>query len=198
MTREENHSYTNVDTDNPMKYALQLVVLLMIASGCARKEDNSEVPTPTSEAATEPASTSLKDVPLNAPPIVAPVTVNVSLSPKAEAQLASTGETIVVEAIYAGDPAPGVTVETNEFGLVDMGKAQKELKAGGIVKFEEDVIDKAMLPKVTGQPQIMLNIRSGKKASPTNVLACPFYWDSVKVASAKTVDIACKLLSEAP
>lgn len=181
-----------------MKNAFQLAILLMIVCGCARREDHSEEPVASNEAAAESTTISQKDVPLNAPPVVAPVTVNVSLSPKAEAQLASTGETIVVEAVYAGDPAPGVSVETNEFGLVDMGKAQKELKAGGVVKFEEDVIAKAMLPKVTGQPQIMLNVRSGKKVSPTNILACAFYWDSVKVASAKTVDIPCKLLSEAP
>ena len=182
-----------------MKYPLQLAVMLIVLSGCARREDHSEDPAPSNKPADATLATSPpKDVPLNAPPVVAPVTVNISLSPKAEAQLASTGETIVVEAVYAGDPAPSATVETNEFGLVDMGKTRKEIKASGIVKFEEDVIDKAMLPKVTGQPQIMLNVHSGKKASPANILSCTFYWDSVKVASAKTVEIPCKLLTETP
>lgn len=179
-----------------MKYSLQLAVMLIVLSGCARREDNSEDPVPGNKPADAALTAPQKDVPLNAPPVVAPVTVNISLSPKAEAQLVSTGETIVVEAVYAGDPAPGASVETNEFGLVDMGKTQKEIKASGIVRFEEDVINKAMLPKVTGQPQIMLNVRSGKKASPSNILACTFYWDSVKAASAKTVEIPCKLLTE--
>lgn len=181
-----------------MKQTIKYAALLLLLTGCARQQEAVEPQVQAETPPTAAPASNKKDVPLNAPQIVAPIEVKITLSPKAEAQIASSGETIVIEAVYAGDPAPGSSAPTNDFGLVDMGKAVKELKAAGTVKFAEDVIDKSLLSSVTGQPQILLNVHSGKKASPTNILACAFYWDSVKVASAKTVEIPCKLLNETP
>ncbi|WP_144811219.1 hypothetical protein [Aerolutibacter ruishenii] len=171
-------------------------MLLILVSGCARQESEEDVvPPPATTTATAPVEEDYSHLP---PPVVAPVKLEVTLSPKAQAELSKLSEGIVVEAVYAGDPVPAASTQTNEFGLLDLGKATKELKGPGTVTLAEDVIDRSKLDLIVGQPQIMLNVRSARKATPNNILACKFYWESVATASKQTVQIPCTLLSEAP
>lgn len=175
-----------------MRHAtITATVLLLLVAACARRESDQE-PTP------PPAATTAEKENFQLPPpVVAPVKLEVILSPKAQAELAKLSEGIVVEAIYGGDPTPAASSQTNEFGLIDLGKAVKELRSADTVTFAEDVIDRNKLDLIVGQPQIMLNVRSAKKATHDNILACKFYWESVATASKQIIQIPCTLLSEA-
>lgn len=167
------------------------VLIALAASGCARQESEDAT------AASETAAAAPAAKPLNLPPPeITPVTVQVTLSPKAEAELKKTGETIVLEATYGGDPKPESESKANELGLIELGKKKLELKGAETVTFAEDVIDKSRLGLILGQPQIMLNAVSGKKSSPQNILGCKFYWDTLATAGKATVQLPCKLLSE--
>ena len=181
-----------------MRYVpITAAMLLVLVSGCARQESEEEAVVAPPVTATAPVAAE-EDYSHLPPPVVAPVKLEVTLSPKAQAELSKLSEGIVVEAVYAGDPVPAASTQTNEFGLLDLGKATKELKGAGTVTLAEDVIDRSKLDLIIGQPQIMLNVRSAKKATPNNILACQFYWESVATASKQTVQIPCSLLSEAP
>ena len=130
------------------------------------------------------------------PPEITPVDITVNLSPAAKAHFASSGETIQLEAVYGGDPTQEGQSRTNELGVVELGRVRREVKDGEKVTLSEDVLDKRLLEMTIGQPQLMINVKSGGKSSANNVLACDFYWETLAVAGANGVSINCKLLSE--
>lgn len=174
-----------------------LIVCLAIA-GCARREDpegEGTNPQIADTSSARPESMQSARAPLDK--VVAGVDVSITLTPDAAAELKNRGETLVIEATYAGDPTPESSSQVNEFGLVELGSDTRELTGAGQVSFDEDVIDKSRLPLIAGQPQIMLNVRSARKRTPTNILACDLFWDSVEAASAATVEIQCGLLNAA-
>lgn len=130
------------------------------------------------------------------PPQITPVTVEVTLSPKAEAELKSKGESIALEIIYGGDPTQAASGKVNDLGVIELGRIKKELSGAEKITFSEDVINKSLLPLTIGQPQVMINVTSAKKTVPNNILSCDFYWETLSVAGKGTVTIPCKLLSE--
>lgn len=174
-----------------LRNLLVCAVLTAVVAGCARREsDDSEDGNATSvEPAAAPA-TPAAPAPGPAPELAA-VRIEVSLSPDAEQTLKSAGETVSVEVIYGGDPAPGSTITPNDFGLVELSKSVHELPGAGTVDIAEDDIDKSRLDQIVGQPQIMVNVVSGKKTTQQNLLACEFYWDTLSAAGRNGVRIAC-------
>lgn len=176
-----------------------LLVVLFI-TGCARREEAE----PTNTPAPAPAMTEQqrqevfeKTVPKAT---IAPVKVTVTLSPAAEAILKSKSEKILIDATYSGDPAASqqAQAQANEFGMVPLGENKRTLDAAGSVVFDDDVIDKSRTNLIVGQIQLTINVTSSKTSSPNNLLACPFYWKTLKEASADNIVIACKALSEVP
>jgi len=179
------------------RFTVPLLLTIALATGCARREEAAE-----DSATTEPvpnetaADRSVAEAP--APKIVAGVDVEIALSPAAEAELKKRSETIVVEATYAGDPTAESSTQTDEFGLVQLGSESRELSSPGKLRFDEGIIDKSRLSMISGQPQLLINVRSGKKSVQNNLLACPLFWNSVAAASRSVVRIDCQLLSELP
>lgn len=170
--------------------------ILLVLGGCARREDESAEASAAASgeaAASAPAAASVAQ----APKMVAPIQVEIALSPAAQTELTSRNEGIVVEAVYGGDPTAESSGQANEFGLIELGKTEQQLPpAGGVANFDESAINRDRLSLVIGQPQVMINVRSARKAAPNNLLACDLYWDSVKAASSAPVRIPCSLLSE--
>jgi len=79
--------------------------------------------------------------------IVAPIKVTVVPSPAAKQRLAQAGESIVVEAVYGGDPVPGSSAATNALGMIELGTAVEELPAeGGTVGFSDSLVDRENWP----------------------------------------------------
>lgn len=169
------------------RIAIALSVLLLAA--CSRRE-NEEPPTP---AATAGLPAVVEKDPVVPPPVITPVTVKVTLSSAAAAEVQKSGKGIALEATYGGDPRSDAANKVNDLGLIELGKAQLILNGADTVKLTEDVIDKGRLAMVLGQPQIMLNAVSEAKP---NFLACKFYWDTLATAGKGVVELPCKLLSE--
>jgi len=175
-------------------HAFAMLLLAATVAGCARREAAEDE---TADTAQAPSATAAAADPIDLPPPeITPVTVEITLSPAAEAQMKATSEAIAIEVTYGGDPNAQAGDNVNEFGLVELGKVKRELKGAGTVLLTEDVIDKSKLAQTVGQPQIMINTLSAKKGSAENILNCPFYWDTLNTAGKAPVKIACKLRSE--
>lgn len=181
-----------------------LCLQLVLVAGCARREADSEGAPPAqaqaqarqapSPQAHEPGRPPAAAAPAPAArKIVAPIKVTVVPSPAAKQRLAQAGESIVVEAVYGGDPVPGSSAATNALGMIELGTAVEELPAeGGTVGFSDSLVDQAKLSAIAGQPQIMFNVRSSQKTKKENLLSCQLYWDSVAAASSvPAVQIPC-------
>ncbi|WP_024868656.1 hypothetical protein [Pseudoxanthomonas suwonensis] len=166
-----------------LKRSLLPFLLLAAVAGCARREEEPAADTADAQAPAETAAP---------PKVVADVRAEIGLSPAAEAQLKAQGDRILVEAIFAGDPTPEAQSQTNELGLVELGKTSKAIPGAGPVEFDKSSIDDSRLELIIGQPQVILNVRSEK-----GLVVCPMFWDSVKSAAEKIAQITCTLPGEA-
>ena len=185
------------------RIASLLAMALAFTAGCARQGESDEEPDAAAtdaqgEASSANAAASEADLQKSLPPPqITPVTITVNLSPAAKAEFARTGESILLDVVYGGDPTQAGQSRVNELGVVELGRVKREVKDGEATTLSEDVLNKSLLEMTIGQPQLMVNVISAKKASPQNVLNCEFYWETLAVAGKNGVTIPCKLLSEA-
>ncbi|MCW5580817.1 MAG: hypothetical protein KIS72_05725 [Luteimonas sp.] len=125
--------------------------------------------------------------------------VEVALSDAARKRLGDSGESVVVAAMYyaaakAGAPA-GVL---NDVGMVDIGNARVELEGQGRAAFDGSAVLGERLEFTEGEPQVNVNVYSGRRSSADNLLDCGFFQDTLAVATAAPVRIACDLIDPAP
>lgn len=179
------------------KYRIGIIAITcLIAAGCARQEAPDEdvapssIETPAGPPAQAPTGPSIPAA------TIAPVNVRITLSPLAKAGLEAAQEGISVAATYAGDPKASAAAQAGPSGMIDLGKNTQQLSGEGAVVFEDDVIDKNRLALIDGEVQLTINVISAKKSTPENLLACPFYWDTLANAGKGTVQIHCTLVTE--
>lgn len=185
-------------------FAPVLAAVMLLGTSCARQGSEDDVAHDMDEGGTAPAldeqaaiAAQEADLRKSLPAAqITPVDISVTLSPAAKAAFASNGETIQLEVIYGGDPTQEGQSRINELGVVELGRVRREVKDGETVTLSEDVLDKQLLDLTIGQPQVMVNVTSGRKTSADNLLACDFYWETLSVAGTSGVNIPCKLLSE--
>ncbi len=175
----------------PMKKILILVSLTLVLAGCARREA-----APATESTAETPAAAPGTI-LDQPKVIAPIQVKIELSPDAKAQLDAHSELLVVEAYFAGDPTAEAQTQVNELGLVELGRTSQELPGAATVGFDESAIDRSRLGLIIGQPQVVLNVHSTARSGAGNLINCPMFWESIKVASEKPVEILCTAASEA-
>ncbi|MET0581035.1 MAG: hypothetical protein ABWZ08_03580 [Pseudoxanthomonas sp.] len=125
-----------------------------------------------------------------------PFSVEVTLSDKARVRLASPAETIIVSATYFADPLPTASARTNDVGQIDLGRAQAEIPAAGVAAFDGAGLLQDKLALVEGEPQVNINVHSGRKSAPDNLLDCGMFQDSLAVAAKAPIRIDCKLIAE--
>lgn len=167
------------------------ILITCVLVGCARREaDDGAV----ADVAPDRSVGSTVQPPA-APPAAAlsSVQLQISLAPRAEQALAEAGESVLVEVVYAGDPAPGASAAVNEFGLVEVARVTHELDGSGTLNLDKDGLDDGRLAQIEGQPHIIVNATSSRRSSGQNLLACPFYWETLSVASNSGIQIACDL-----
>lgn len=171
------------------------IALAILLTSCARREADVEAGADSlpSTSSAEPAATTESTAPAGPAPEVTGVKIDVTLTPDAAQALTTAGEKVRVEVILGGDPAPGSSAATNEFGLVELLKSVHELDGSGTLQFSEKDVDQSRLDQIVGQPQLMVNAMSAMKTSSTNMLACAFYWDTLSKAGREGVRIECPL-----
>lgn len=174
------------------------LIFALIATGCARREEaEPEAPpstAPLSEAAAQAEAEKLVPV-----ATIAPVKVQVTLSPAAQALLKSKSEKVQVLATYSGDPKASDQAQkmADASGMIKLGENKQTLDGAGSVVFQDDVIDKSRLDFIVGEVQLTINVTSAKTSTSENLLACPFYWKTLAEAGKENVQIACTTLAEA-
>ena len=179
------------------KTTLTLALFATIAmAGCARREEaepaaaETAAPVPVTEAEAE------KLVPKAT---IAPVNVEITLSPQAQALLKAKSETVEVLATYSGDPRASEQAQKMAdpvSGMIKLGENKQTLAGAGKVVFEDDVIDKSRLDSIVGEVQLTINVTSTKTRSSNNLLACPFYWKTLAEAGKEQIKIACTTFDE--
>lgn len=124
--------------------------------------------------------------------------VSVTLSPKAAEKLAAGKEAIVLSAAYYGEPTKAAAKKADEIGQIDLGQEELRLgSAGGTVVFVGKGFKADRLGWVVGrEARVNLNVYSARKSSPDNLLDCDLFEDTVAVATAKPVAVACRLIGE--
>lgn len=124
-------------------------------------------------------------------------TVDVTLSDSAKEQFSSSGETVIVGATYFADPAADAGKDViNDVGQVDLGSALVTLTGEGQAAFGGDGLQRDRLDFIEGEPQVNINVWSGRKSSPNNLLDCDMFQDAIAVAASQSVAINCRLIDE--
>lgn len=166
-----------------------LVICFLI--GCARREADEDGVGDTSPSPTLEKAPPL--IPAPPPASSSSVELQLAVTPQAEQALAEAGEIIILEVIYAGDPAPGAASALNELGLVEIGKITHELQGPGTLTLDTDALDQGRMAQIEGQPHVIVNATSSRRNSNQNLLACPFYWETLSVASRDGIQVSCDL-----
>jgi hypothetical protein len=135
-----------------------------------------------------------------APPasIVPGFTVAVTYSQKAMATLVAGKETVIVVGYLYGFPIQGTPKQdVDHVGQIDMGQVKKEIALGATATFDHVKLNQPMMKWMDGQgPQLLINVYSGRKSSPNNLLDCGIYEGALKAVQDQSIPIACKLIGE--
>ena len=128
---------------------------------------------------------------------VPPFVVEVRTSPRATARLAAARETIVVGAYLFGFPAPNAQRYADDMGEIHLGQRETEMPGPGRITFLSVTYDRNKLSLLRNRDlKLLINVWSGRRTSPNNLLHCSIFEDSFEVAAKKGVRIDCSLIEE--
>jgi hypothetical protein len=125
-------------------------------------------------------------------------TVTIAYSQKAMATLVAGKETVIVAGYLSGFPIQGTPKKyVDHEGQVDMGEVTKEIAPGATAKFDTVKLNQPMLKWLDDRgPQLLINVYSGRKSSPNNLLDCGIYEGSLQAIQGQSIPISCKLIGE--
>jgi hypothetical protein len=125
-------------------------------------------------------------------------TVTITYSQKAMTTLTAGKETVIVVGYLYGFPKQGTPKKlVDEVGQVDMSEVKDEIAPGAPATFDRIKLDQAMTKWFDGQgPQLLINVYSGRKSSPNNLLDCGIYQGALKAIQGQSIPISCKLIGE--
>jgi hypothetical protein len=123
--------------------------------------------------------------------------VAVTYSQKAKDTLTTSKETVIVAGYLTCFPKPGTPKKLIAQGEVGLGQVQKEVAPGQDATFGPVKLDPTGLKWADAQgPQLLINVYSGRKSSPNNLLDCGIYDGPLKDVQGKSIPISCKLIGE--
>ncbi len=146
-----------------------------------------------------PVSAQKQSAALAPAPVVLPgFTVKITYSQKAMDTLTARKETIIVDGELYGFPKPGTPKRfVDEMGQVDLGEVKDEIAPGVMATFDK-VKPKQTLLKWLDKDglQLLINVYSGRKSSPNNLISCESYVGPLQDVQGQTIPISCKLIGE--
>jgi len=125
--------------------------------------------------------------------------VQISLSQKAAAKLASLDEGIVVAATYSGDPAPVAEARADQIGGIDLGR--EAVKISGrpqTAHITGPHISDSTLAEIQGPILLNVNVYSARRSGPDNILNCDSFDGDLRQVVHQPLAIYCALISEKP
>ncbi|BDU18366.1 hypothetical protein [Lysobacter auxotrophicus] len=179
---------------SPRIVAIAALALALTAAACGHKSTNDTASSSPGAARRDAGAAS------NA------FAVEVSLSPAARERLGAQHESLIVSADYFGEPsaeAIAQRVPGSENPWLTLHRAQVELEGatldGNVVaRFPAVSLDAKQLAwtDAPDAPQVNVNVYSGRRSSPDNLLDCGMFQDTLAVAAQSPVRISCGLIGE--
>jgi hypothetical protein len=125
-------------------------------------------------------------------------TVKITYSQKAMDTLAAGKETVIVAGYLTASPIAGTPKQyVDRMGEIGLGEVDREIAPGAIATFSNVKPTPAMMKWVDSQgPQLLINVYSGRKSSPNNLLDCGIYEGSIASVQGQSIPISCKLIGE--
>lgn len=167
-----------------------ILIALIALTGCGPREA-----APAASSASVPSAASQP-----APGATTAFQVDVGVSDAAGRRLAEARETLVVSADYFGEPTIEAVRDNRlraDEPWLTLDRREIELAKPGIARFAAVHLDPERLGWIeNGEPQLLINVYSGRKSSPDNLLDCSTYQDSLRQAARDGVRITCKLIGE--
>ncbi len=129
------------------------------------------------------------------PAMAQALTVAVSFSDKAAAELSARGEMVTLAAYYMGDPAPVATLPETEIGTIQLGtEAHTFWPVAQQITLGTNIAN-APLDQVT-QAMVNINIFSARLTDEDNLLDCGFIDAPLAEVDATVQPLFCKLIGE--
>ena len=113
-------------------------------------------------------------------------------------KLVSGKETVIVAGYLYGFPKQGTPRKyVDEMGQIDVGEVKDEVAPGTTAAFDHIKLEPAMSKWFDSQgPQLLINVYSGRKSSPNNLLDCGIYEGPLAAVQGQSIPISCKLIGE--
>ncbi len=123
-----------------------------------------------------------------------PVTVEITYSDKALAELTSRGEAVTVSGYWMGEPAPGAKLPPTEIGTIFLMNEELTLWPGPVTVTLGTALASAPVDQVV-EPMLNVNVFSARWTTDDNLLDCSLV-DDVLSKLAAPQKITCKLIGE--
>ncbi len=149
-------------------------------------------------AALSPVSTQQQPAKPLTPAATFSFTVKIAYSQKAMDTLVAGKETVIVAGYLTASPVPGTPKQyVDRVGEIGLGDVQKEIAPDAIATFDSVKPTPAMMKWVDSSgPQLLINVYSGRKSSPNNLLDCGIYEGPLQAVNGQIIPISCKLIGE--
>jgi hypothetical protein len=132
------------------------------------------------------------------PAAVFSFTVKITYSQKATDTLVAAKETVIVAGYLTASPIAGTPKQyVDRMGELGLGEVDREIAPGAIATFSNVKPTQSMMKWVDSNgPQLLINVYSGRKSSPNNLLDCGIYEGSLAAVQGQSIPISCKLIGE--
>ncbi len=121
--------------------------------------------------------------------------VELSLSPKAKQRIVGSGETIVMDAFYSGEPKDTIGVKVAEDGEYYIANARKEIKYGETVRFESVKFPRKQYEFLANKDiDVLINVYTGRHTTSDNLLDCEILSDKISKLMGKKFTLKGKLI----
>lgn len=170
------------------KTTLFLLLSLLISSSCNSKQENLEHTKPLTENKDSIAAPSFK--------------VQLTLSEKAEKELKTKNEIILVGVEFIGTPKKKIPEKYkfeyyDENGQVTIGKKTIEITKEREIEFDNCKISKGVLELLKNKTyDVRISVVSGRKSSKDNLLSCDFVQQNIEKVKGQNVKINGRLIVE--
>lgn len=126
--------------------------------------------------------------------------VNIVLSEKAAAMLATRGEGMVIMVSYFGWPKPGAKKHGDEVGQIGFGPDRQIGIPGRAGQYHVPAVklDPQRLGWLEGPVQVNVNIASARKSDPDNLLDCEIIDGPLAEARKASNTLPCRLIRDDP
>ena len=128
--------------------------------------------------------------------------VQLALSEKAEKELKTKKETVLVDVEFIGTPEKKVPEKYDfeyydENGQVTIGKKTIEITKEREIEFDNCKISKSVLELLKNKTyDVRISIVSGRKSSKNNLLDCDFVQQNIEKIKSRNISINGKLIAE--